>query len=132
MKGIWAIVAEYKGVAILERPGDVLKVYRDHRYTDGKTYLWEKDKDNKDRLGVLMFELERAVKDYLDLLSNTDTLYSWEEAWQLFIRNNPAKATPLYEEQVARRAGLTYRWDERVGQFVLCPETRDGQHHTHL
>jgi hypothetical protein len=42
--GKWAVAAEYKGVAILERTGDVPKSYGDHHFTtDGKTYLWRKD-----------------------------------------------------------------------------------------
>jgi hypothetical protein len=130
--GKWAVVAEYKGVAILECTGNVPKSYGDHQYTtDGKTYLWLK---GGEQLRTLALESERDVKDYLDTLSDTSGLYSWEEAWQLLIRNDPVRALATYEGQLVMRRGTDYEWDEARGHFVLPPpkSIRDGQHRFNL
>jgi hypothetical protein len=85
-------------------------------------------------LRLLALDTERDVKDYLDALNDTSGLYSWEEAWQLLIRNDPVRATAIYEGQLVMRRGTDYEWDEQRGHFVLPPpkSIMDGQHRTNL
>ncbi len=97
----FAPVAEYRGVAILERTGTVRAVWNGSEYrTDGKVYVWFQTEEPA-QVGMIEFPTERDVKEVLDValvgerLLNADTgnryrLLSRGECIAILCRGNPA------------------------------------------
>ena len=128
-------VAEFQGVAILEKHGSRRSVWNGVEYcTDGKVYFLGHAEPGM--LRVFGLETERDAKEILDdclvgerLLETADgyvPLMSRDECIRLLFRDDP----------VAMAEGLALEtcriWDEDAGVFVRAgerpPWVEDGQH----
>ena len=136
MYDMYAPVAEYRGVAILENAnGDRRAEWNGVEYfTDGKVYFFGDGKPGM--LRILRFETEREAKEVLDhclvgerLLKSangTIRLLSRDECVHLLFQDDP--------EVMAQGLALEpcRIWDEDAGLFVRTGERQpwvdDGQH----
>lgn len=107
----WAPVAEYRGVALLERPGNVWKDWQGDQYaTDGHIWLWFREGGKG--IGI---PSERLAKAHLDELTNPSAVYfSMKECFAML--------------GVADATVHAYRWDEAKEAFVVDDGIKDGQH----
>lgn len=133
----FAPVAEYRGVAILERTGTVRAVWNGSEYrTDGKVYVWFQTEEPA-QVGMIEFPTERDVKEVLDValvgerLLNADTgnryrLLSRGECIAILCRGDPAMMALALAQEPCRT------WDEGAGVFVhegeRPPWLEDGPH----
>jgi len=100
-----APVAEYKGAAIIERPGNVPKVYRGHEYTsDGFAYLLHRKSERPGYLSIVQFSDERSAKEALDI-GPTEQYMSMEEVCKMLHIPQTTKA---------------WEWNEEAGCFEGC------------
>ncbi len=107
-----APVAEYLGVCILERGGNVKKVWEGQSYTtDGFTYICKKEESGK--VTLVKFSTERLAKEYIDGLQNRQDYYSMREFWKNILR----EPVPVVQR---------YEWDDIGGRFIATSRTQDG------
>lgn len=122
--GYYAIVAEYRDVAILEKRGDKRAVWKGKEYfTDGLAYI-AYDGGGDDR-GLLGLENELQVKQFIDAFRDhhhelpehfRKPLMTYKQVWQ-YLYKRPFRGTvPLYV------------FDEMQGVFTRIDGVRDGQH----
>jgi hypothetical protein len=119
-------VAEYRGIAILEKAGDKRAVWRGHEYaTDGLTYVFWWDDDGM--MSVLGLPDERAVKELIDAVRDNpealdaansiplaDRKYlSWREAMEVLRKEPYTGETP------------TWYWDDLAGHFFRAEDRLD-------
>lgn len=117
-----AIVAEYREVAILEKKGDIKKVWKGVEYfTDGKYYAISKR--GKDLLVISTnteFEMKGIIDCYYDSpelvkdLFKDSKLLSYKEVWKIIYKNEHKGDVP------------TYVYDEELKAFISV--IKDGQH----
>ena len=119
----YAIVAEYRGVAILERRGDKRAVWQGQEYfTDGRSYVaWRHD----NRMGSFAFADERDTKSFIDAIKDFPetipeeykrVLMNYREMYQTLMRKSLRGEVPQYV------------FDETAGVFIMMNGVRDGQH----
>jgi hypothetical protein len=108
-KVLLAPVAEYRGVAIIEKRGSVRAIWRGTEYlTDGLTYLMVKPQD--DSVNLMGLPTELVCKQFLDERSSDELgqFCSYEEAHLIICHVKPT-ALPRY------------RWDETECIFIPEP-----------
>lgn len=113
----YAVVAEYKNIAILERKGDKPAIWQGHQYfTDGFIYIaWKKD----GKMGTYSFGNERMAKHFIDDVTshNDQESFGLQDYRQIY--------EYLYGYQLVGDPP-TYQFDEVSGQFVVA--VNDGQY----
>ena len=98
-----APVAEYKGVALCERPGKVKKVYKGTEYTtDGKSYIFQRH-HKPEILKVCCFDDERTSKLFIDSTPDLTPYFSYKEVCELI--------------GLEPRSGQ-WEWNEEQGMFL--------------
>lgn len=110
-------IAEYRGVCIIERNGDVPREWNGVKYTtDGKVYL-ALDLKDPDHPGLMAYENERKIKELLDQLSDYERskFYSLKRFWGECLRQ-PSRTDAVPE----------YEWDDAQGRFVTAKGVKDG------
>ena len=109
-------VIEYRGVAILERKGNVRAVWNGREYaTDGKLHLMFLSRP--DKYGLMSFNSEREAKDFLDvyLAQGSDeqrTLLSRPDVLRVLIRDDPETLKEALNREPCRK------WDDVAEIFV--------------
>jgi hypothetical protein len=102
-------IAEYRGVCVLERGGDVRAIWQGREYTtDGSSYVMLKPTPGADVIKLLAFPTERMIKQYLDSGPGSRGIHllcSWAEVHRVVGRS-------------ASREVPRYRWDDFQGVFV--------------
>lgn len=131
---LFAIVAEYREVALLEKPGNVRSLWDGkERLTDGKTYIFFKS-DDPDNLGLWQFNSERDAKSFIDVYRDNHSL--------LPDKSNPLTGVPIKSKPLLnyKQAYLKlchrpwkgevpkYIFNEELGAFTFFNGVRDGQH----
>jgi hypothetical protein len=105
-KELMAIVAEYRGVAIIERDGTKRAVWKGTEYrTDGLSYLMVPPHDGL--VGLVPFESEAKIKELLDMQLEEELRQwcSYEEAHRIICHSEPQDKP-------------TFRWDETQQVFI--------------
>ena len=145
MSEFYAVVAEYRNVAILEKNGDKPRFWQGKQYfTDGLAHLFLMT-PNKEEIQGIQFKSERDAKNFIDSVLDSpnslhehlqkiavtphdftmvpnfaeslkDSLMNYREAYQLIMRKPYKGKVP------------TYAFDEKSGAFVLVTGVADGQH----
>ena len=104
-KGI-SPVAEYRGIALCESPGDKRAVWHGVEYkTDGKVWLIQRGPGES--FSMVGFALEADVKDYLDSLHDPKAAFLSRDEVLALLRVDPTT--------VPRPCT---RWDEAAQHFV--------------
>jgi hypothetical protein len=120
----YAIVAEYRHVALLEKRGDKPTYWEGTEYfTDGKIYVsWLDENENK---GAYAFGNERDVKAFIDIY--TDKPEEIESQYRKKLLNYEEVYKYLYMRPHVGKVP-TYVFDEVAGVFVQVNVLPDGQH----
>ena len=121
----FAIVAEYRGVAILECSGNKRKFYNKEYFTDGKSYVFFEEM-SKEKISSLGFSKELEVKQFIDVLKDMpqklpvkfqkSSLLSYLKAWEILHKNKFKGMVP------------EYNWNEESELFIHFDGVRDGQY----
>lgn len=129
-----AAVAEYMGIAICEREGDVPSVWKGIPYhTDGKVYLVSWESADRDILQLMGLPDERTAKEFIEAL-RAGTVRGMEgnsvEAEDFLSFEEMLRACGTAEKDIALLLQRTWWWDDLQGVFVAeaMPLARDGQH----
>lgn len=125
MQDKYAIVAEYRGVALLEKAGDVRSVWNGKEYfTDGRTYVFFKS-DDAEFMGLWSFDSERVAKAFIECYRDTPEelpadyqrpLLNYKQMYEVLHRKPYEGEPPIYA------------FNEEIGAFTLIDGIRDGQH----
>lgn len=123
MSDKYAIVAEYRSVALLEKAGTVSRFWQGKEYfTDGKTYLFFKT-DTAERMGLWAFHNERDAKVFIDSYHDEEIpdsfqkpLLNYKEMYQVLHQKPHVGEVPVYI------------FNEETGVFTFFNGVRDGQH----
>jgi hypothetical protein len=134
----WSPVAEYRGIAILEKAGDKRTVWHGHEYfTDGLTYVFWRAEDGV--IGQFGLPNERVVKDLIDEVRDNPTLLDaendlplagreyldWRDAWEVVTKQPWKGETPKW--YWGEKAGHFFRAEDRlkdVERWCHWPERR--------
>jgi len=122
----YAIVAEYRNVAILERAGNVKSFWEGREYfTDGRTYIFFKA-ESADLVGRWSFDNERDAKKFIDCARDfpddvpegfRNSALNYKEMYQVLHQKPHKGEVPVYI------------FNEKIGAFTFFDGVRDGQHH---
>jgi hypothetical protein len=107
-----APVAEYRGVALVEKPGDKRTVWEGREYfTDGWIYLMRRG-PRRDVCEFIGLPSEAVVKEFLDEQSDAElgSFYSFTEV---------EKVIGFDEETRRIHAQLRWEWDDKQQVFVV-------------
>ena len=108
-----AIIAEYKGVAIMERAGSKRAAWRGRDYfTDGLSYLMSQQPKGEEAVTLVGFPHEALIKEFLDEQPQADLLQwcSYEEAHRVICKSEP-------------QGKPKFRWDDTQQVFILDEPT---------
>jgi hypothetical protein len=119
----FAIVAEYRGSAVLEKRGDKRAVWAGQAYyTDGKAYIWFQGGETVMMLGLAN---ESEAKQFIDAHCDhratlpdqyQGNLMGYRQAWEVLNKRR-------FEGEIP-----PYVFNEQAGIFTLTSGVRDGQH----
>ncbi len=133
-----APVAEYRGVALIERRGDKRTVWKGKQYpTDGGIYLWKRCdalKDGQHRHGrrrhgeILLVRMpgvpgmtpDAVAKHYLDSLTQEECR-GYLSFLEVLRRLRDEKMASDFQRRMD--AGLRWEWDDSAHVFVQSPES---------
>ena len=128
----FAIVAEYRNVAVLERAGDVRAVWEGQEYfTDGSTYIFL-------RAGkAIAFGNEKQAKIFIDAVwdfpNELDQNMAQADVGDIaeLLKSGMMDYREVYRaimKKTFEGTVPTYVFDDKSGVFVLVRGVADGQH----
>jgi len=122
----FAIVAEYRNVAVLEKRGDVRAVWQGQEYlTDGGAYIgWHDAEANE--YGAYRMESESDVKEFIDAWHDSPENFNPE-----YLKRRLLTYKDVYQHlhrQPHQGKVPEYVFDAKAGVFVRVNGARDGQH----
>jgi hypothetical protein len=122
----FAIVAEYRGVAVLEKRGDQRAVWQGQEYfTDGHAYIGWRD-DAADEYGAYRMECEGDVKAFIDAWHDDPDNFGEEYRKRLLLSYRDVYQS-LHKKPFVGEVPQ-YVFDSVQGVFVRVNGARDGQH----
>lgn len=122
----YAIVAEYRGVAVLEKRGDKRAVWQGQEYfTDGHSYIGWYDASNNE-YGAYRMECESDVRDFIDAWCDHPDNFN-EDYKSRVLLDYRSVYKSLYKKPFEGEVPQ-YVFDDQAGVFVRVNGARDGQH----